>query len=105
DVPALVVAVARLWVDVRAGQRDLAVGRNGQPGRCVELRAQVPDVDPCVDRDADRVAGVVDPGEDLVRVRRELLEAGPRVEFGCAAHHAASVPTVVTAGAEVVSPP
>ena len=103
DVPALVVAVAGLRVDVRAGQRDLAVGRNGQPGRCVELGAQVADVDPRLDRDADRVAGVVDPGQDLIRVGRELLEAGPRVKFGCAAHHAASVPTVVTAGAACVA--
>ena len=62
-VPALVVAVARLRADVRAGQRDLAVGRHGQPGRRVEPGAQLGRVDPRVHGDADRVAVVVDPGE------------------------------------------
>ena len=75
------------------------------PAGASNLALRSAEVDPRVDRDADRVAGVVDPGQDLVRVGRELLEAGPRVEFGCAAHHAASDPTLVTLGAADVSPP
>ena len=89
-VPALVVAVARLRADVRAGQRDVAVGRHGQAGRPGEPGDQLGRADARVDGDADRIAVVVDPRRDLIREGGQLVEPGPGIETVGAAHHAAS---------------
>ena len=51
-VAALVVAVARLRPDVRAGQRHLPVGRHGQTGRGREGRCAAARIDRGLDRDA-----------------------------------------------------
>ena len=76
DVAALVVAVAGLRPDVRAGQADVDAGRarSGRPERRTS-RSPALGVDRRLDGDADRIAVVVDPGRDLVRVGRELVEA------------------------------
>ena len=76
-----------------------SVGRDRQARGRLEPGDRLGRVDPCLDGDADRIAGLVDPGQDLEGVGRQLVEAGPGVEFGCAAHHAASCPTTATTGA------
>ena len=104
-VAALVVAVAGLRPDVRPGQGDLAVGRDGQAGRSREPGDQLDRADPGVDGDADGIPVVVDPGRDLVGERGELVEPGAGVETVGAAHHAASpVATSVSCGAVEASP-
>src|SRR5699024_3508272 len=56
DMPALVVAVARLWSDVRAGQRDIDAFGHGQPGRGSERRTAGRRVDGGLERDAHRIS-------------------------------------------------
>ena len=103
-VTSLVVAIARLRPDVRAGQGDHPIGGDGEAGRRVEPRRAGRDVDPGVHRDADRVAGIVDPGRDLIGEGRELLESRPDVELRGGAHHAASSPIALTTGVVAASP-
>ena len=95
-VPPLVIAVARLRSDVRARQRDLAVCRDGQPGRCRERGGPGGRVHDGLDGDRHGIAVSADPARDLVREGGQLGQPGGRVELWCRAHQAASSPRSVT---------
>ena len=104
DVAALVVAVAGLRPDVGAGERDLGgpSGRRARPARA-NVRGPPRRIDGRLDRDADRIAVVVDEGQDL-RTDRSRASSRPccgverrraRVaRRSVARHHAAAVPAV-----------
>src|SRR3990172_7901776 len=104
DVATLVVAVARLRPDVGPGQRHVAVGRHREAGWRDEVGTAFRRVGDGGHGDADRGAGIVDPAEDLKRIRGELLETSTGLERRRAAHHAASRPTLVTTGGLAGSP-
>src|SRR5206468_11056034 len=67
DVPPLVVAVARLRPDVRAGEADVGVGRDGEAGRYAERDDAGGGIGRRLDSDADRVAIRAGEGKDLER--------------------------------------
>ncbi len=103
-VAPLVVAVARLRPDVRAGQRHVPIRRDGEARGRRERRDAAGRIDRRLDGDRHRIARLIDPGRDVERIGRQLLEAGLRVDLRGRAHHAASFPSSTTSGSTDVSP-
>ena len=104
DVPPLVVAVAGLRADVRAGERHVEVHRDRQAGRPFEGDGAGVRVHAGVDGDAERIAVRLDPGQDGVRIGGQLRESVGWAELRGRTHQAASPRSALIRGTVAVTP-